>query len=216
MKLLMSLLTLFVLLTMGVVLAQRRSKTPPVARATAQAVEEDARSQTPRPFTEEEKADIVRRLFASPRMAARVQTQRHRALRVSVASTDKTGKILAAGKRVAEVVVFNYERGRASRLFVDASTGEVLAEEEIRGRPQSSPEEIKDAVDIISRDSRLSELLRENTVVEGGFIVDGPRNLPRHHRFIQIQLVSPDRLRLRRVVVVDLTTSQIASSKETF
>lgn len=122
----------------------------------------------------------------------------------------------AAEGRVARVVLFNYDAGKATRLLVDASSGEILTEELMRGRPQPSEEEIQEAFKIIRQDRELSRALQENGAPESGFVVDGPPGAPSLHRFIQIQLLSPDRLRLRRVVVVDLTAGTIVSSKANY
>jgi len=109
-----------------------------------------------------------------------------------------------------------YTSGTASRIVTDEKTGAVLSEQRLPGRPQSSREEFREAVEIIGRDSDLSSLLSDGAIAEGGFIVDGPPDHPSRHRYIQIRLLTPDRGKMLRVVLVDLTIGAVASAKNWF
>jgi hypothetical protein len=150
--------------------------------------------------------------LAARRGAQKEMPQRRKVLSVTVPA-DTEALPRKKGRRVARVVVFDYDQGKASTLLVDASSAEVLKEEPIRGRPQPSTEEKQDAVKIVQQDPKLAQLLQGNAVLEGGFIVDGPHGAPPKHRFLQLQLLTPDRQQLQRTVVVDLTAGAIASIK---
>ncbi|HEX8920475.1 MAG TPA: hypothetical protein VF766_03290 [Pyrinomonadaceae bacterium] len=184
---------------------------PPVQTQTTEAAAETtARGQDARPLTQSEQSRIVERLFSNPRLSSTFRQQRVRALSVKALPVDKdTGA--AQAKRLASVIVFNYSQGRASRYLVDAETGELLSEETLRGRPQASAEEKDEAAEIIRRSDELNRLLRENNQLEGGFIVDDPRRgSSSRNRFIQFHILSPDRQRILRLVVVDLTERRVA------
>ena len=196
---------------------QARMQTRQVSSPTAQqAVELNARNQSGRAFTREEKAQLISRLLANPRLAESVKNQRTAVLSVALASNDKVATVQSRDRRIAQVVLFNYTKGTATRLLVDSTTAEILSEEPVRGRPQPSEEEIQEADAIIRQDRSLLGLLENKAVLEGGFAVDGPPGTPRNHRFIQRLLLTSDRLRLQRVVVVDLTSRTIVSSQPTY
>jgi hypothetical protein len=95
---------------------------------------------------------------------------------------------------------------------MDATRGELLANERLPGRPQSSREEFTEAVEIIRRDPEVARLLDEGAVPDGGFIVDDPAGSRR--RMIQLKLLSTDRRTLLRSIIVDLTQRVIASSAD--
>lgn len=155
---------------------------------------------------------LAAKVLGAGRGAQKAMPQRRKVLSVTVpADTDALPR--KKGRRIARVVVFDYAEGKASGLLVDAASAEVLAEEPIRGRPQASEEEKQDATEIIRKDSELDRLLQANAIFEGGFIVDGLRGAPPKHRFLQMQLLTPDRLHLQRTITVDLTAGTIASSK---
>lgn len=165
-----------------------------------------------RPFTPEEKAQLAARVLAPSRAARRTIPERRKVISVTTpAGTEASSQ--AKSRRLARLVVFNHGEGKAATLMVDASTAEVLVTEPIRGRPQASQEERQDAIKIIRRNPELEGLLQANAIVEGGFIVDGPRGAPPKNRFLQLQLLTPDRLHLQRTVTVDLTAETIVSSK---
>ncbi|HKR02699.1 MAG TPA: hypothetical protein VJT09_18615 [Pyrinomonadaceae bacterium] len=190
--------------------AQRAGAAVP---ASQQAADLNARNQLARALTRQEKAELTERLSSSLQLAARFRDQRYRVLSVALAPNDKGETVQTADRRLARAVIFNYTQGRATRLLVDASSAEILAEEPLRGRPQSSEEEIREAINIVRQDRELSRALQDGSVFEGGFIVDGPAGSPPNHRFIQLQVLTPDRLRFQRVVVVDLTAGTVAQSR---
>ena len=174
-----------------------------------------------RPFTAGEKAQLAAKILEAPVAAqkgaqptAEKPTPKHRrVLSVTVPANTETLSPEKAHRRVARVVVFDYDENKATGLLVDASNAEVLAQEPIRGRPQRSAEEKQDAIKIVQEDPKLAQLLQANAIIEGGFIVDGPRSAPSKHRFLQLQLLTPDRTQLQRTVVVDLTAGTIASTR---
>jgi hypothetical protein len=114
------------------------------------------------------------------------------------------------------VIRFDHASGTASRVVVDERNGKVVRQQTYAGRPQSSRREFQEAVSIIGRDSTLANLVAGGAVLEGGFIVDGPSGHPANHRYIQIRLLSANRLDLLRVVLVDLTERVVASARSSF
>jgi hypothetical protein len=185
----------------------------PLTGQTTEPLPGASRSEESRPFTREEKSQLVARMTAVPRAAQRGAGQRRKVLSVTIPANTEALPQKKSRRRVAHVVVFDYTEGKATGLLVDASSAEVLAEEPIRGRPQASEEEKQDAIKIIRQNPELDKLLQANAIFEGGFIVDGPRGAPPAHRFLQLQLLSSDRAHLQRTVVVDLTAGAIAASK---
>jgi hypothetical protein len=173
-----------------------------------------AQRQSGEPVTADERQRVVSRLFANQRIAELIRGQRVSALSVRLAHNYKAGA--AAERRILAVVTFNYSRGVATRYLVDAESAEILSEEILRGRPQSSPQEIQEATEIIRRDPDLGRLLQGRGGVQGGFIVDGPRSATArattNHRFIQLHILASDRARILRMVIVDLTDRKIAYS----
>jgi hypothetical protein len=172
-----------------------------------------------RPFTAEEKAQLAAKILEAPAVEQKgarptvEKAKRRRVLSVTVPATTETLSPEKVRRRIARVIVFDYDENKATGLLVDASTAEVLKKEPIRGRPQRSAEEKQDAIKIVQQDPKLAQSLQANAVIEGGFIVDGPQGAPSKHRFLQLQLLTPDRTQLRRRVIVDLTAGTIAASE---
>jgi hypothetical protein len=111
---------------------------------------------------------------------------------------------------------FDYVRGTATRTEINRNSGKVLRSQNLPGRPQSSRREFLEAISIITRDTKLGGLLLSGAVPEGGFIVDGPPDHPAKDRYIQIRLLSQDRVELLRVVLVDLSEGTVASARRSF
>jgi hypothetical protein len=149
-------------------------------------------------------------------MVVRARNQRLRILSVTLAPDDKATTGGLVGVHIASIVLFNYTVGKAVRLLVDASTGEILTEEPIRGRPQPSEEEIQEAAKIIKQNPALGRMLQDGSILEGGFIADGPIGTPQRHRFIQMHVLTSNRRTLQRLVVVDLTSGTIAESRANY
>ena len=160
-------------------------------------------------FTPQERAQIVAKVFALPRVSVGMKAHRLRALRVVREPSEKE----ASRKHLASVVLFNYTLGKATRFVIDSSTGALVREEPLRGRPQASEEELQEAATIIQADAEHARLMRAGGILEGGFIVDGPLGTPPLHRFLQLQVLTADRRGIQRLVIVDLTAGAIASSK---
>jgi hypothetical protein len=114
------------------------------------------------------------------------------------------------------MILFDYQCGMASRVVVAAKSGQVLSNDRLPGRPQSSRAEFREAVRLIGRDARLTGLLARGAVPEGGFIVDGPPGSPDRHRYVQIRLLTPDRRDLLKVALVDLTAGDVATARDSF
>jgi hypothetical protein len=113
-------------------------------------------------------------------------------------------------------IQFNHAEGLAYQIVADQNSGKVLQKRKFSGRPQGSRQEFQEAVRIIRQDPQLSGLMAGAPATEGGFIVDGPSGHPIQDRYIQVRLLTPDRLTLLRVVLVDLTAGAVASARNSF
>ena len=113
---------------------------------------------------------------------------------------------------LAEVIVFSYGEGRAYRVLYDPATRRILRRDQLPGRPQPSQEEVNETLDLIRSDPEHAKLLSSGNVLEGGFAVDGPPDSPLRDRFVQIQMLSPDRKNFVRIITVDLTANKIVES----
>jgi hypothetical protein len=159
-------------------------------------------------------------VLAHPSISQRARGHRLAGIRVSLEEITDSSKTTT----VATFVLFDHTTGEARRVEVDASTGEITSDVPLPGHPQSSREEVSDAIEIMRGDVEIARLLDDGAVVDGGFIVDDPEpdrarqatpdqtETPARHRLIQLKVLSRDRFTLLRSVVVDLTDSVIASS----
>lgn len=190
----------------------------------ANGVEQLAQANTPRktgvPLSPQEKTEIVNKFFNNPQVSQRTRNQRIKVLSVVDVLRDKATPDQPSppsldqppSQGIASIVLFNYSTGNATRYRVDALNGEVLSEETLRGRPQASPEERQEAIQIIQANPQHARLLQAGGIIEGGFIVDDPVGASPGNRFIQMHVLSSDRRRIQSVTIVDLTTGIIASS----
>jgi hypothetical protein len=117
--------------------------------------------------------------------------------------------------RYTIAISVDYSSGKGARVIHDRNH-RVVRVEPLPGRPQSNRSEFERAVAIIRTTTALEDAMRSGAVAEGGFIVDGPPGQPPHHRYIQIRLLSSDRRKLLRVVLVDLSRGVVASVRLTF
>ncbi len=163
------------------------------------------------PFTSQERTQIANKLLANPQLAPRMKNHRIRVLSVVSTTGEKATNGQRPGKRLASVLLFNYSTNKATRFLVDPTNGAVLSQEELRGRIRASEEELQEAMRIIQANREHASLLQAGGILEGGFIVDGPKGAP-DNRYIQMQLLTADRRSIQRVVVIDLTKGTIASS----
>jgi hypothetical protein len=173
--------------------------------------EGEIRSSASEGFTLRERAQVVTQVLALPQVSVAMKGHRLRALRVVM----ELGEKAAPPQHLATVVLFNYTLGKATRFVIDTETGALVREQPLHGRPQPSEEELQEASRIVRGDVVHKRLLEVGDVLEGSFIVDGPPGAPPLHRYLQMQVLSPDRHRIERLVVVDLATGTIASSRPT-
>ena len=159
------------------------------------------------PATDEARTAILRWAITHPNVVRRAPGHRLTAVRMTLGNVaEPTGRT----RTIATIVLFDHTAGEARRVEIDTVSGEVLDDQRLAGRPQSSREEFQDAVRIIRGDAELARLLDDGGVLDGGFIVDDPAGSPR--RIIQLKLLSRDRFTLLRAITVDLTRGVIASS----
>lgn len=165
------------------------------------------------PLTAAERTRLSERALAYlQRSGLKVRISRNQRLRILSVKRLPAEKSAATGL-VASVVAFNYSEGRATRLIMDSSTGAVLREERLRGRPQPSEEELQEAGQIVRREPELARILEAGGILEGGFTVDDPKRRSTRDRFIQFQILTSDRQGLQRFVTVNLTTGRLAESR---
>ncbi len=160
------------------------------------------------PLTVQEQTQISTSVLTRLQNNRITANQRFKVLRVISTLSDKE---TTTEKRIGRVVVFNYSTGVAWRFEVDALSGQVLSEEPLRGRPQSSTQEVQEAIQIILANQELASLHQAGSIFEGGFIVDSPRGEPSINRYIQMQVLTPDRNRIQKLITVDLTRKVISS-----
>ena len=165
-----------------------------------------------RPFTRDEKTAIVGSLMNADRVRPLVSGQRVRAL--SVAPEEEKTVDERPGRRLAKVVFVNYGTGAVFTVVADAATLQVLDVQLMRGRPQSSEDERAEARVLIEQDPTLGPLLRQGAVLDGGFVVDPPSGAPPTGRYLEFHVLSADRTRFEREVVVDLASQKVITSRE--
>ena len=187
------------------------ARTEPLNRVYSLAQATASSNQIGTPFTSQERTQIANKLLASPQLAPRIKNQSVKVLSVVSTTGEKATNEQRLRKRLASILLFNYSTNKATRFLVDPTNGAVLSQEELRGRPRASQEELQEAIRIIQANREHARLLQAGGTLEGGFIVDGPKGSP-DNRYIQMQLLTSDRRSIQRVVVVDLTKGTIASS----
>src|SRR5438128_1763338 len=105
-------------------------------------------------FTADQRARISEQALAHLRQKPELRNQRLRVLSVKPVLPEKED----AQTPTASVIVFNYSQGNAKRLILDPTSGAVLREETLRGRPQPSEEEVEEARQILRADAEHRRL----------------------------------------------------------
>jgi hypothetical protein len=160
-----------------------------------------------------ESQQIIQKVLNNPNLQLRRLGERVRTLKVRSGVDEKEDRFgFRLRRRRAEVILINYNSGKAYRVLVDPNTGAIARQEELSGRPQPSLEERQEVKQIISRDPEHNRLLASEGVLEGGFAVEPPPDSDPRHRYVQMQVISPDRRSFLRVVIVNLTTGKIVAS----
>jgi hypothetical protein len=163
-------------------------------------------AQAPVPLTTEARRDLARWVLAQRSVIQIAPGHRLAAIRVAAATTaDASGK----ARTIVTAVLFDHTALEARRVTMDGTSGEILSDERLPGRPQSSADEFEEAVQIVRRDAELARLLDGGAVLDGGFIVDDPGGSRR--RMIQLKLMSADRRTPLRTITVDLTRRRLAA-----
>jgi hypothetical protein len=162
------------------------------------------------PLGETERMKVAEEVVAHPDLSDLTAQGTLRAISVKPRVQEKDEP--SGGANLAEVILFSYGEGRAYRVLYDPATRRILKRDPLPGRPQPSQEEINEALDLIRSDPEHAKLLSSGNVLEGGFAVDGPPDSPTRDRFVQIQMLSPDRKNFVRIITVDLTAKKIVAS----
>ena len=133
------------------------------------------------------------------------------AMRVIRAWEESVGPGAGAPKRRVELV-FDYRQGILRRRVRDES-GQLVSDRSVNGHPRPSPEEIREAFDLVRGDRELGPLLqRSRGHLDGGFLLAEAPGAPcgPGSRCLQVFLLSESRLELIRRTVVDLVPGRIA------
>jgi hypothetical protein len=103
-------------------------------------------------------------------------------------------------------VVYNYSANVALRVTLDPASRQVLAGERMANQPQTSAEERVEAFRIVR------ETVAANAALEGGFVVPPPEGAG-PGRFVQVQVLSPDRTKLVEFVTIELSRGVVAGRR---
>lgn len=176
--------------------------------ATVVALGAQVQAPTPlRPFSQEEKRAIVDKMLGADRIQGIVKEQRLRALSVVPQQVEKNGVPTV----VAAAVLVNYTTGEGLRITVDPSNGQVQAVEAMKGRPQSSAEERQEGRELVRTAGDLAPLMTAKTRIEGGFVVDAPKDQSAQGRYLEFHVLTPDGSAFAAEVIVDLARNQVVT-----
>ena len=128
------------------------------------------------PFTPQEKAEIVAKLLRGPEMKALAAEAPEKIRVLSVVSAEaeevKQRTENQVVRRLAEVVLIQYQTGAAFRVRVDVESGKALSVDPLRGRPQSSQEEREEARALIRRSLSLPKHYLRHANPQGPIVID--------------------------------------------
>jgi hypothetical protein len=165
-------------------------------------------------FTKEELARIKKQVVVHPSVIARHMGHGLQVLRVTKGSggDDKAGTAKPA-RRLADVILYDHNSGRAERVLFDVTRNDVVKSEPMTGVPSPGEEELQEAVRIVEADPAHAKLLKAGGQLTGGFLASAPPGAPPHDRYVMMQVLTPDRRDIERVVIVDLSSGTIATSR---
>ena len=136
---------------------------------------------------------------------------RRPAMRVIRAWDESVGHGPGAPKHRVEIIL-DTQHGVLRQRVLDES-GQLVSDRNVDGHPRPSPEEIREAFDLIRRDREFGPLLRRSRGhLDGGFLLAEAAGDPcgPGSRCLQVFLLSESRLELIRRTVVDLVPGRIA------
>ncbi|HEV3168392.1 MAG TPA: hypothetical protein VGZ22_30585 [Isosphaeraceae bacterium] len=162
-------------------------------------------------YTKEEIAKIAAQVVVLPEVAATTKGHQVRIIRVAKEAEDHKTTTGAPPRQLAHLVLRDDTTGKAERIVFDPASGKLVSREPIEGAPAPSEEELEEASQIAGADAEVARLVKEGAHVTGGFIATAPAGARPNHRYLQFQVLSADRRKMQRVVVVDLTTRTVAS-----
>jgi hypothetical protein len=163
-------------------------------------------------FTKEDRARIGKRVLANPKVKASHKDHRLQVLRVTKGPVDDKPEGGSSSRRLADVIVYDHHTGRSEHVLFDTDREEVLKQETMSGVPSPGEDELEEAVRIITADPEHAKLLKAGGKITGGFLASAPPGAPAHNRYVMMQVLTPDRRTIERMVVVDLSEGTIASS----
>lgn len=147
---------------------------------------------------------LAQEILQSPAVREVIREGRSRVLHSFCGERDKDSR-----REVLTSIVYNYAANLAVRLVIDPASRQLLAAERMTSRPQTSAEERQEAFRLVRDKLDLGTA----GVVEGGFVVDPPEGAPPAGRYVQVQVLSPDRWKLREFVVVDLSREVVVARR---
>lgn len=103
-------------------------------------------------------------------------------------------------------VVYNYSANVALRVTIDPASRQVVAGQRMAGQPETSAEERAEAFRIVG------EAVGAKGPLEGGFVVAPPPGAG-PGRYVQVQVLSPDRQKLVEFVTVELSRGVVAGRR---
>jgi hypothetical protein len=164
-------------------------------------------------FTKVEQDQIAAQVLAHPDVTKSQPGHEIEVLRVVRQLGEVKPTNLPPTIKLAEVTLLDHTTGQAQRLLIDPSRNLIVRRSVMRGTPSPSEEELTEALEIIRADPGHAKLLTSGGQLSGGFEASAPGSSPASHRYLQFQVLSPDRKHIERIIIVDLTANTIASSK---
>jgi hypothetical protein len=164
-------------------------------------------------FSKHEQDQIAAKVLEDPDIKRSLSGHQLEALRVVKQLGEVKPSKLAPSSKLAEVLVFDHTTGKSERVLFDPDRNRLLRREPVQGSPSPSEQELAEAEGIASAEPVVARLLKEGCQLTGGFLADAPAGAPPAHRYMQMQVLSPDHKQIQRMVMVDLSTNSIATSR---
>jgi hypothetical protein len=165
-------------------------------------------------FSKQEKAQIAKKILAHPELTKELPGHHLKILRVSKGSADEKSDSNQPPRRLADVILYDHSTGKAERLLFDPGKDQIVKREKLAGQPSPTEDELEEAVNIIKANPELAKLISAGGQITGGFLASPPEGGPTNDRYVQMQILTPDRRQIQRVVLVNLSSGAIAETKK--
>jgi hypothetical protein len=165
-------------------------------------------------FSKQDEAAIAAAVLAHADVKKSLPGHELEVLRVVREISEVKPTNLPPTRKLAEVLLFDHTTGKSERVIFDADRSQVLQRETLSGSPSPTEQELSEANDIVVQtDAPSARLLKDGGLLTGGFLADAPAGSPPTHRYVTMQVLSPDHKQIQRMIVVDLTANAIALAK---